>query len=346
MRSFFDLSFQDIESVLAGLDPRPFRFDQILRWVYRMGVDNFEEMTDMPIELRRSLSHIFDLNPIEILSRHCADDGTDKFLFILHDGELIESVLIPEDKHFTLCVSSQAGCTMSCAFCETGKSGSARNLTVGEILVQIVMACRYLGNRLRLRNLVFMGMGEPLRNLDALLPALGVIVDERAFGFSPRRITVSTCGWVPGMERLAAEGLDVNLAVSLNATEDRTRSKIMPVNRDYPIGELMEAVRRYPLKSRKRITIEYVLMDGINDSTDDAVRLAGLLDGIPSKVNLIACNANSSALKSPPPERVRNFHETLLKNGVMATVRKSKGEEILAACGQLKASTCEIKHAY
>jgi 23S rRNA (adenine2503-C2)-methyltransferase len=338
MKNFFDLTIQEIGQLVADLDPRPFRVDQLLRWVYKMGAGSFDEMTNMPADLRRSLSRVADLNPIRVISTHIAVDGTVKFLYILEDGEMIESVLMPEDEHFTLCVSTQTGCSMSCAFCETGKSGPVRNLTMGEILSQVVYGFRYLGHRLRLRNLVFMGMGEPLQNLDALLPALGIILSEKALDFSPRRITVSTCGWIPGIERLAAEGLDVNLAVSLNATDDSTRSRIMPVNRKYPISRLMEVVRRYPLKARRRITFEYVLMDHVNDTKKDAIRLAGLLAGIPSKVNIISCNMNSSALKSPPLERTRVFQEMLLKRGVVATLRKSRGEEILAACGQLKAS--------
>lgn len=338
MRNFFDLTIEELGHILADMDQRPFRLDQLLRWVYKIGADSFNVMSNMPNELRRSLSQELDLNPIRTISSHTADDGTVKFLYILGEASMIESVLMPEEEHYTLCVSTQTGCGMSCAFCETGKSDSVRNLTMGEILAQVVFACRYLGDRLKLRNLVFMGMGEPLQNLDALLPALGIILSERALDFSPRRITVSTCGWVPGIERLAAERLDVNLAVSLNATDDKTRSRIMPVNRKFPLKTLMEAVRRYPLKTRRRITFEYVLMDQVNDSGEDAVRLAGLLTGIPSKVNIIACNTNSSALKAPSEERTRNFQEALLKRGVMTTLRKSRGEQIMAACGQLKAT--------
>jgi 23S rRNA (adenine2503-C2)-methyltransferase len=344
MRNFFDLTIQELEHLIADLDPRSFRVDQVLRWVYKMGAASCDEMTNIPADLRQSLSNLLDLNPIRMLSSYTADDGTIKFLYILQDGAMIESVLMPEEEHHTLCVSTQAGCAMSCAFCETGKSGPVRNLTMGEILAQVVYAFRHLGNRLKLRNLVFMGMGEPLRNLDAVLPALGVILNKRALDFSARRITVSTCGWVPGIERLAAEGLDVNLAVSLNATDDKTRSRIMPVNRKFPIHRLMEVVRRYPLKTRRRITFEYVLMDHVNDSTEDAVRLADLLAGIPSKVNIISCNTNSSALKAPPEERTRAFQETLLNRGVMATLRKSRGDQIMAACGQLKASADGMKN--
>ena len=305
MRNFFDLTFDELGRILVDLEERPFRVEQILRWVYRMGVDDFSLMTDLPGELRESLSSLLDLNPVRKIEHHAAGDGTVKFLFNLEDGVRIESVLIPDREHYTLCISTQAGCSMSCVFCETGRSGPGRNLSMGEILSQVVYGCRFLGDRLRIRNLVFMGMGEPLQNLEALLPALEIILSGRALDFSPRRVTVSTCGWVPGMDILGARGLDVNLAVSLNATQDNTRSRIMPVNRKFPLKMLMKAIRRYPLKPRRRITIEYVLIENVNDSQDDAARLAALMAGIPAKINLIPCNVNSSAFKAPGSVRTR-----------------------------------------
>ncbi|UCG38789.1 MAG: 23S rRNA (adenine(2503)-C(2))-methyltransferase RlmN [bacterium] len=338
MRSFFDLGRAELEQLLSGLDTKPFRRKQLLKWVYLRGVGQFESMTDMPLPLREELSRRLDLHPMREVARNATDDGTVKFLHILEDGALIESVLIPEEGHHTLCLSTQSGCAMDCVFCDTARAGAGRNLTAGEILAQIVYAVRYLGDRARLRNLVFMGMGEPLQNLDALVPALGIILDEDALGFSPRRVTVSTCGWVPGMERLGSTGTDVNLAVSLNATDDRTRSLLMPVNRKYPLARLMDAVRDYPLRARSRITFEYVLIEDINDSDEDVRRLVKLLEGIPSKVNLIPCNVNSSGLRGPGQERVRAFQEALLEKGVLATLRKSRGQDIQAACGQLRAS--------
>ncbi len=328
MQNFFDLSIGELGRTLDGLDPRPFRVDQVLRWVYRMGAADFSTMTDIPGDMREFLSGSLDLEPMREIDRQVAKDGTVKFLHILGDGSRIESVLIPDEGHHTLCISTQAGCAMSCVFCETGRSGPGRNLTAGEIVAQVVYGFRVLGCRLALRNLVFMGMGEPLQNLDALLPALEVILSERALDFSPRRITVSTCGWVPGIDLLGSMGLDVNLAVSLNAADDKTRSRIMPVNLKYPLKELMEAVRRYPLKARKRITFEYVLIDHVNDSPEDASRLAALMKGIPAKINLIPCNDNSSSLKAP----------TLKRTMVLAVLRTSRGSEIMAACGQLKRS--------
>jgi 23S rRNA (adenine2503-C2)-methyltransferase len=294
-------------------------------------------MTDMPLVLRRSMADMWQLSPLTEIERKETTDGTVKFLYVMEDGEMIESVLIPEEGHKTLCISTQTGCTMSCAFCETGRYPGGRNLTKGEILAQIVYAVRYTGDRLKVRNLVFMGMGEPLLNLGSLLPALDVILSHQGLDFSPRRVTVSTCGWVPGIVRMASEGRDVNLAVSLNATDDETRTRLMPVNDKYPLEVLMDAVRAYPVKARKRITFEYVLIDGVNDTLDDAVRLKALLDGIPSKVNLIPCNENYSGLKAPAGERAAAFQERLFGMGVLATMRKSRGQEIGAACGQLKA---------
>ncbi len=339
MENFFDLSFDELERLLADLDPRPFRSAQVLRWVYTLGIDDFKHMTDMPVKLRESLAALCDLLPIKEIERTETEDQTVKFLHVLADGEMIESVLIPEDGHNTLCVSTQSGCSMSCAFCETGRSPGGRNLTTGEILAQIVYAIRFTGDRLKVRNLVFMGMGEPLLNLGSLLPALEVILSDRGLNFSPRRVTVSTCGWVPGIIQLANEGPDVNLAVSLNATDDQTRSKIMPVNRQYPIGTLMDAVNRFPLKARRRITFEYVLIEGINDTQEDARRLKSILKGIPAKVNLIPCNENFSGFRAPSEDKARAFQEKLFDYGVLATMRKSRGQEIGAACGQLKAGS-------
>jgi len=344
MVNFFDLSLEDLERLIADLDPRPFRTTQVLRWVYTLGVDDFKNMTDMPVSMREALAGLCDLKPMREVERTTTSDQTVKFLHILKDGEMIESVLIPEDGHNTLCVSTQTGCSMSCVFCETGRHPGGRNLTTGEILAQVVYAVRYTGDRLKVRNLVFMGMGEPLLNMDALLSALNMILSDKALDFSSRRVTVSTCGWVPGIIRLAKEGPEVNLAVSLNATDNHTRSKIMPVNKQYPIGTLMKAVASFPVKARKRITFEYVLIDGMNDTNEDARRLKSILKGIPAKVNLIPCNENFSEFRAPPEDKVRAFQDKLFEYGVLATMRRSRGQEIGAACGQLKARSGGKQH--
>jgi len=337
MLNFFDLSFKELENLLVGLDPRPFRNAQVLRWVYTLGADDFMAMTDMPISLRESLAGLCDLTPMREIERQKTGDQTVKFLYVLTDGEMIESVLIPEDGHNTLCLSTQSGCSMACAFCETGQNPGGRDLTTGEILAQIIYAIRYTGDRLKLRNLVFMGMGEPLLNLGSLLPALEIILSKRGLDFSPRRVTVSTCGWVPGILKIASQGPDINLAVSLNASDDKTRSMIMPVNTQFPIRTLMDAVSKMPVKARRRITFEYVLIEGINDRQEDARRLKSILKGIPAKVNIIPCNDNSSDFKAPSEDKARAFQEILLDYGVLATMRKSRGQEIGAACGQLRA---------
>jgi 23S rRNA (adenine2503-C2)-methyltransferase len=342
MRNFFDQTFEELEKLLAELDPKPFRADQVLKWVYVRGVSDFSVMTDMPLELREELAAQLELNPMREIERRVSDDGTVKFLYVLEDGEMIESVIIPEDDHKTLCISTQTGCSMGCVFCETGRTRGGRDLTPGEMLAQVIYAVRYVGDRLGLRNLVFMGMGEPLQNIGSLVRVLKVILSNRALDFSPRRVTVSTCGWVPGIVSLAEAGLDVNLAVSLNATDDSTRTKIMPVNRKFPIRELMKAVKSFPVKARRRITFEYVLIENVNDTLEDAGRLATLLKGLPSKVNLIPCNDNRSGLRAPPPDRIEDFQHALFEKGVLTTLRKSRGQEIGAACGQLRAAA-EVK---
>ncbi len=344
MENFFDQTLGQLEAAIGEMDPRPYRVDQVLRWVYRMAVDDFSLMTNMPGSLRERLSESMDLRPMPLQKRVEADDGTIKFLYRLSDGELIESVLIPEDGHNTLCISTQAGCGMGCSFCETGTMGFRRNLSQGEILAQIAYAVRYLGDRQLLRNLVFMGMGEPLLNLDALIPALGVILDGRGFDFSPRRVTVSTCGWVPGIRRLGKADLGVNLALSLNAADDKTRTSIMPVNRKYPLRAVMNSIREFQRRSRKRTTFEYVLMSGVNDSPEDAARVVKLLRGIPCKVNIISYNLTSAGFLAPGYERMEWFQNLIGGSGQLATVRRSRGGDIGAACGQLVTSASECAH--
>lgn len=344
-RNFFDLKLSDLSGVLSDMDPKPFRLGQVLRWAYVMGADGFDLMTDMPKDLRDKLDEVLDLSPMAVLDELRSRDGSVKWLYGLHDGELVESVMIREEGHNTLCLSTQAGCGMGCTFCETATVGLRRNLSLGEITAQVAYAIRTLEGRNRLRNLVFMGMGEPLKNLDALVPALENILDPSGFDYSPRRVTVSTCGWVPGIVRLAKEGLGVNLAISLNAPDDSIRDLLMPVNRKYPLAQLMEAVRAYPLRPRQRITFEYVIIGGINDSDEHALKVAGLLRGIPSKINLISYNETSALYRKPEEGRIEGFQRVLLSRGCLATIRRSRGEEIGAACGQLRALSKGTVHA-
>jgi len=335
--NFFDKTFEELSSILVDMDPKLFRLEQVLRWVYVKGVDDFSLMTNMPAELRDRLAAVLDLTPLELREEVESPDGTFKSLFRLWDGELIESVIIPEEGHRTLCVSTQAGCAMGCGFCETATIGLRRNLSQGEILAQVAGAVRKLGNRLALRNLVFMGMGEPLLNMNALVGALNIITGARGFDFSPRRVTVSTCGWVPGIDQLAREDLGVNLAVSLNAADNETRDRLMPVNRKYPLKMLMKSIREFPLHSRQRITFEYVMIDRVNDRIEDAGRLVKLIGAIPAKVNVIAYNRTSADWSPPKEEAMNRFQEILMNAGLLATVRRSRGDEIGAACGQLGA---------
>ncbi|MDH3328706.1 MAG: 23S rRNA (adenine(2503)-C(2))-methyltransferase RlmN, partial [Desulfobulbaceae bacterium] len=272
-------------------------------------------------------------DPVVEISR----DGSVKFGFRLDDANIIESVLMPEEDRNTLCVSSQVGCAMGCTFCLTGKMGFARNLRPAEIVNQVCAARDWsieMG-RGRLTNLVFMGMGEPLANLDNLLVALSILTEQRGLDFSSRRITVSTCGLVPQMLEFGMK-TDVNLAVSLHATDDETRTLLMPINKKYPISSLIEACRKFNMKKRQRIMFEYTMLEGINDSDASAEKLARLLHGIPCKINLLAMNATAdNEFRSPGRDRILRFQEILRNNGYTVFIRQSRGEDISAACGQL-----------
>jgi len=303
-------------------------------------------MTDLGKPLRETLSETFTLNALVLVDKQVSADTTEKFLHRLNDGELVESVLIPEKDHFTLCVSSQAGCAMNCKFCLTAKNGLTRNLTMAEIVGQIREARIYVKSMgmdpLKLSNIVFMGMGEPLANYKNLVRSLKVILDtDFGMKFSSRRVTVSTSGLVPQILRLG-EQTDVNLAVSLNAVDNQTRSELMPVNETYPMEELLCACQKFTMKPRNKITFEYILMAGINDSDVHARRLVKILTPIRAKVNLIPFNAHDGApFKRPSNNRIHAFLQILLDRNMTAMIRKSKGDDISAACGQLKAAALE-----
>ncbi|MEJ5358702.1 MAG: 23S rRNA (adenine(2503)-C(2))-methyltransferase RlmN [Desulfobacterales bacterium] len=332
-----DLSRGDLAAWLVARGLPAWRAAQVLRWVYARGVTDFGAMTDLSRELRGLLAEHFRIAPPEIRERLVAADGTEKFLFGLEDGEAIEGVLLPERGHFTLCVSSQAGCAQGCRFCLTGRGGFRRNLRPAEILGQVLAVRRAIPEPGRLTNLVFMGMGEPLANLENLLQALSLLTDaEVGMGFAARRITVSTAGLVPQMPAFGRASR-VSLAVSLNAADDETRSRLMPVNRRWPLAELLEACRRYPLPPGRRLTFEYILIRDVNDSPADARRLCRLLAPIRCKVNLIPFNPHPGcAFARPAEERILAFQKVLLEARLTAIIRRSKGEDILAACGQLR----------
>ena len=331
-----DLELPAIEQVCAGAGLPVFRARQIFGWIYRKGVTDFALMTDLPRELRARLAAQFRISTPALVHEARSSDGTRKFLFQLADGRRIESVFIPDTPKQTFCISSQVGCAMDCDFCLTGKMGFVRNLTPGEITGQVRALAAATGLLDKPFNIVLMGMGEPLHNYDAVMTAVRVLADERGLAVSPRRVTLSTVGVLPAMERLASEPLMPNLAVSLHATTDATRDRVAPINRKYPLAQLLDACRRFPLKRRNRITFEYVLLDGVNDTPEDALRLAALLGDIRAKVNLLPLNAAPGIpYERPSDQRVNAFARILADHHLTVSVRKSRGRDIRAACGQL-----------
>ncbi|HKL27405.1 MAG TPA: 23S rRNA (adenine(2503)-C(2))-methyltransferase RlmN [Desulfuromonadales bacterium] len=334
-----NLNRGEIGDFLESLGQKRFHASQILRWIYQRGVVDFAAMTDLSKDLRGKLENIVFVSELQREAVEVSRDGTRKFLFRLADGERIETVLIPMEKgRNTLCVSTQAGCAMQCAFCLTGSFGLVRNLSAAEIVNQVSAVRRDD----EVDNIVLMGMGEPLHNLDNVVKALDILYDDKGFCYGSRKVTLSTCGLVPAMVELGVRS-KVGLAVSLNATTDEIRSRLMPVNRRYPLAELMAACRAYPLQPRQRITFEYILISGVNDSQADAKRLVRLLHGIPAKVNLIAYNEHSgSPFKTPPEEAIAAFQSHLLSRNLVAVRRASKGRDISAACGQLKGKSADL----
>jgi 23S rRNA (adenine2503-C2)-methyltransferase len=329
-----EFTLPELEQLMAAWGYPTFRARQLVKWIYK-GVCDFEEMTDISRPFRSELSRHARISRLEKEQVQEAADGCRKFLFTLEDGNFIESVLIPEESHYTLCLSSQVGCAQGCRFCLTARRGLIRNLTAGEIVNQILAVRDLLPDRRPLSNLVFMGMGEPLANFPALVRALSVISAPWGLNFSSRRITVSTAGLAPLIPRLGAEAT-ANLTVSLNAPDDDTRNRIMPINRRYPLHELINACRAFPLPRHRRITFAYVLLADINDSLDQARRLARLLRGFKAKINLIPFNRHPRLPYEPPPEtRILEFQEILREANYTVLIRESRGQEIGAACGQL-----------
>ncbi len=335
--NLLDLLPSELETLAASLGAPRYRGRQLAGWIYRRGVTEWEAMTDLPRDLRQSLREHAFIGVPDIERRTPSQDGSEKFVFRFPDGARVQSVLMPDGDRLTLCVSTQVGCGFGCAFCYTGTMGLERNLGAGEIIGQVVGVAQTLGPGRRLTHVVYMGMGEPLANYQATVKSLRLLTDPLAFGLSPRRVTVSTVGLVGGIERLAQENLRVNLAISLHATSNEIRDRIMPVNRGFAIEELLAACRRFPLPFRQRMTFEYVLLEDVNDAPADARRLVRLLKGIRGKVNLIPFNDwDGSGYARPPLSRIVAFQTLLLEHGITATVRWSKGEDIGAACGQLR----------
>jgi 23S rRNA (adenine2503-C2)-methyltransferase len=346
-RNIKELSLEELSAWLAERGEPGYRAQQIARWLYARGVESFAAMSDLPRALREKLEASFSIPRPEIVHIARAEDHTRKLLLALEGGARIESVLIPAEtgERLTLCISSQVGCGMGCAFCATATLGLERSLRADEIVDQVLEARRELRSaaaagepQSEITNFVFMGMGEPLHNYDEVVRSIGVLTAEWGLGISPRRITVSTVGLVPQMKRLL-EDTRVHLAVSLSATTDAQRARLMPVDRKYPLEVLLAACRDLPLPRRRRITFEYVMLAGENDSLEDARRMGKLLRGIPSKVNLIPLNPFPGSRFAPTPRpSIEAFRAALLRQGVHATIRESRGRDIQAACGQLAAS--------
>jgi len=312
-----------------------YRADQLIRWLYKNYAVDIDEISEFSKDLRNILRDVAYVSNIELVKQVSSKDKTRKFLFSLEDMQHIESVLIPDGDRFTLCISSQVGCAMGCLFCQTAKCGLVRNLKSHEIVDQIIAVNRII-NPAKVTNIVLMGMGEPLANFDEVVDALWIIVEF--LGISKRKITLSTAGIVPKIFLLPQKAPEINLAISLNATTDEVRNEIMPVNKRYPIKSLIDACKKYPLQPGRRITFEYVMIEGRNDSPEDAYRLVKLLSGIRCKVNFIPINPYPGCeLKRSPDEKIIAFQKILLKNNLRAFIRESRGQDILAACGQLRA---------
>jgi 23S rRNA (adenine2503-C2)-methyltransferase len=326
----------DLERALQALDVDRFRARQVFKWVYQRGVTDFGQMTDLPSTLRAKLNETFTISTPAIRHRDRSIDGTEKLLLRLADGRDIESVFIPDTPSMTFCLSTQVGCAMACAFCLTGKMGLVRNLTAGEIVGQVRVLVEALAMRRVRFNIVLMGMGEPLHNYDETMKALRILADPDGFAMSPRRMTLSTVGILPALEKLGREPIMPNLAISLHAPTDVQRGELVPINRKYGVADIIEAAKRFPLKRRNRITFEYVLLAGVNDRPEDARRLAKLLAGVKSKVNLIPLNAAAGIpFERPSDAAVDRFARILAEHHLTVSVRKSRGRDIRAACGQL-----------
>ena len=374
--NLFGLDREQLRAVFADMGEKPYRADQIMQWIYRRGVDSFDAMSNVSKDLRTRMAERFEIRHPELLAEQLSQDGTRKWVLKLDGGNAIETVFIPEgdfesrlervgpkrfkpsvaddaedsspaaggsDKRYrgTLCISSQVGCAMDCSFCSTAQQGLNRNLTTAEVIAQVWFAAKTLGgdfqNERVISNVVFMGMGEPLANYNQVTPAIGILQDDFGFGLSKRRVTVSTSGLVPFMDRLRAD-CDTALAVSLHAPNDELRNQLVPINRKYPIAELMAACRRYTAgKERKmHIVYEYVMLDGVNDQPEHARQLAKLLAGMPAKVNLIPFNPFPEAqYKRSKPDVIKRFADILREKHIMTTTRRTRGDDIDAACGQL-----------
>ncbi len=340
--NLLNLSADGLRALFVDLDEKPFRATQVLKWIHQFGADNFDDMTNVSKALRERLGEISVIQGPELLKEEHSDDGTIKWALKLGCGQAVETVFIPEKNRGTLCVSSQIGCVVDCSFCSTGHQGFNRNLTLAEIIGQVWFAMRYFGSakvtgERKISNVVMMGMGEPLLNFEPVVDTLNLLMDDNAYGLSKRRVTLSTSGILPALDKLQ-ERADVALAISLHAPNDQLRDELVPINKKYPIKDLLHSVKKYLDKSSaaKKVTIEYVMIDGVNDSLKNAKQLVKVLRGIPCKVNLIPFNPfPENDYLTSAEENMRAFELELLSHGMIVTRRKTRGDDIDAACGQL-----------
>jgi 23S rRNA (adenine2503-C2)-methyltransferase len=330
-----NFTLNELQEEIKNLGIEKYRATQLFDFLYKKGTEDFRDMLSLPTTFRDLLQENFYISKIGLVNLAKSKDQTEKYLFKLEDGNLIESVLIFSDKRVTECISSQIGCKYNCLFCESGKKGFTRNLTVSEILNQVLFVKKKIEPNLN--NLVFMGIGEPLDNYDNVVKAICILNSKDAFNIGARKITISTCGVIPAIKRLQERNWQIELSVSLHASENKLRSYLMPVNNMYPLPDLIEACKNYAEKTKRQITFEYILIKGVNDSLIYADKLAKLIAGFNSKVNLITFNpALDSLLQAPGISQVKSFKNKLAARGIPSTIRKSKGDDISAACGQLK----------
>jgi 23S rRNA (adenine2503-C2)-methyltransferase len=338
-RDIRDVTETDLALWLKDHDIAAYRAGQVFRWIYHRSAKTFSEMTDLSKDLRQRLSRHFTIGHFKPDKTQTSQDASKKYRFRLDDGHCVETVLIPERGHWTLCISSQVGCPIGCRFCLTGTMGLVRNLKPSEIIRQVCAVKALLPPGQPLTNIVFMGMGEPLANYDNVLQALSVIMGKNGLQFSHRRVTLSTAGIAPAIDALG-KATRLNLAISLNAADDETRSRIMPINRTYSLEDLLASCKRFPVPRGRRLTVEYVLLSGVNDSTDDAVKLSRLLRPLRAKVNLIPFNPfEGSPFERPGEDAIQAFQDILIEHQYTVLIRWSKGQDIGAACGQLGTAT-------
>lgn len=328
------MTLEQMESVMESIGQPKYRSAQLFNWIYKRGFLSFDEMTNFARSLRQQLDNMAEIGLMSVEKQVTSTDGqTKKFLFKLNDGLHVESVFMIEGKRRTVCLSSQVGCVLGCSFCATGKMGFQRNLSAGEIIDQLLAIQRTLN--IEVTNIVIMGMGEPFLNYDAVIKACDIISHDKGIAIGKRKITISTSGIVPAIKRFADEDLRYKLAISLNAANDGIRTKLMPINKKYPLNELINAVKYYAARSRHRITFEYVMIAGVNDQVDDALNLAKLIKNLKCKINLIPYNSIDEQQGPPSEETINAFIKPFLNMNVVISVRRSKGVDIGAACGQL-----------